>query len=142
MWKLATAGEAQTSFVRAHLASIKEIPAARIAGWIGDLASDDFSVREKATRELDRAGEQAGDSLRAALKLELPLEAKRRAEQLLAGLSDGNLSPGRARELRAVEALEYARAERALEAIVSAPIDPRVRREAREALERLRSPVR
>jgi hypothetical protein len=52
---------------------------------INDLGSEDFNVREKATRELQKQGAKAHEDLRKALEGKLSAEARRRIEKLLVG---------------------------------------------------------
>jgi hypothetical protein len=54
----------------------------KVARWITDLDSNQFSVREKATRELEKLGESAQPAMRKALENQLKPEAKRRLERL------------------------------------------------------------
>jgi RNA polymerase sigma factor (sigma-70 family) len=80
--------------------------AKRFAKRIEELDSDDFEVRQRASKVLQEMGEAADPFLRAALKGGLSLETRRRVETLLAALEKGPPSAGRLRELRAVEMLE------------------------------------
>jgi hypothetical protein len=52
---------------------------------ISDLGSEDFDVRERATRELQKQAAKAHDDLRKALEGKISAEARRRIESLLAG---------------------------------------------------------
>ena len=54
----------------------------KIAHWIADLDSDQFAVREKATRELEKQGESARPALRKALENHPKPEARKRLERL------------------------------------------------------------
>lgn len=58
--------------------------AGRLAAWIADLDSDQFSLREQATRSLERQGSAAYPALRKALGGKLSVEARKRVERLLA----------------------------------------------------------
>src|SRR5262249_57464734 len=60
---------------------------------VADLDSDEFEVREKATEELDRAGQQAQAALARLVSNPPSLEAKRRAQRLLARLERAALAP-------------------------------------------------
>jgi hypothetical protein len=66
-------------------------PAARIAGWIKDLDSDELQVRESASRELDSQGQAAEAALRQALATTTSPEVKKRVRALLARLPEINL---------------------------------------------------
>lgn len=77
-----------------------------IAQLIVGLDDDAFSVREKATTGLERLGPVAAPHLELALKREMSLEARRRAERILERLKDPQLTPDQYRLQRAVAALE------------------------------------
>jgi hypothetical protein len=69
-----------------------------------DLEANDFSVREKATEDLEKLGELAGDALHKALEAKPSPETQTRIEQLLGRLAD--IRPEYIRALRALDALE------------------------------------
>jgi hypothetical protein len=69
-----------------------------------DLEANDFSVREKATEDLEKLGELAGDALHKALEAKPSPETQTRIEQLLGRLAD--ITPEYIRALRALDALE------------------------------------
>src|SRR5262249_41093836 len=73
---------------------------------IADLGHEKFLVRDKATNDLRELGQAAEPALRAALTRNLPLEARRRIEQLLQPFADGKLSGEQLRTLRSVAVLE------------------------------------
>jgi hypothetical protein len=54
----------------------------KIERWIAELDSNQFSVREKATRELEKLGESAQPALRKALENHPKPEARKRLERL------------------------------------------------------------
>src|SRR5262245_16988259 len=62
--------------------------------WLGDLQNDTFKVREKATQELEKLGNDAKPYLREALRAqpEPCLEARRRIESLLDKLREIDVS--------------------------------------------------
>jgi WD40 repeat protein len=94
------------SFLKEHLRPVPMLEPKKVARLLADLDSDEFTVREKATAELDKLGGAVEPSLRAALEQKLPLEAERRVRRLLARwdrpFSDGE----RLHEIRALEVLE------------------------------------
>jgi WD40 repeat protein len=79
---LADAPEGVVPFVKEQLrqAAAREAPYARL---IADLDSDQFDVREKASRQLERAGAAAEFALRLALAARPSPEVQRRAEDIL-----------------------------------------------------------
>jgi hypothetical protein len=79
----------------------------KLEKYIDELDSDDFRVREKASRALLAAGAVADGPLRKALAREgLSVEVRRRIEELLERLDSSNAAAERLRGLRAVEVLE------------------------------------
>src|SRR5262249_20758562 len=84
---LAAVPEQSVPFLREH---VKPRPAPDpevIAKWIADLDSEEFAVREKATRELEKLAEAADTALRKALNHPSP-EVRRRVEQLVQRLDE------------------------------------------------------
>jgi hypothetical protein len=74
-------------FLRAQLRAAGSPAAAKkVALLITQLDDDDFSVREKATAELEKRGLEALARLRRSLDRPISLEARRRAERLVAKL--------------------------------------------------------
>lgn len=71
-----------------------------------ELGDDKFTVRERATRELNDLGESAAAGMRARLAKSLPLETHRRVVQFLDKYDPATITPVHLRELRAVEILE------------------------------------
>jgi WD40 repeat protein len=83
--------------------------AERIQRLIADLDSDDFATREKAHKELEGLGGAAVPEMRKALAAKPSAEVRTRLERLLEPFKDKNEVPAdRLREMRVVEALEYA----------------------------------
>jgi hypothetical protein len=69
----------------------------QIVRLVTELDGDQFETRRKATEELRRLGERAEPGLRKALEGKLSLEARKRVEELLAGLPRLAASPERQR---------------------------------------------
>jgi hypothetical protein len=110
----------------------------RLRPLIADLDSDQFAVREKAQRELEKMGEDAGPSLRKALDSKPSAEARRRLESILK--KPRTPSPEAVQANRAVEVLENIGtpdARQLLEALAEGAPEAGLTREARAALERL-----
>ncbi|HKB03464.1 MAG TPA: WD40 repeat domain-containing protein, partial [Gemmataceae bacterium] len=80
--------------------------AKKVRELIGALDADQYTVREKATADLQKLGDDAVPALRAALARKPSAEAGDRLTQLLGKVTGPG--PSRLRELRAVEALERA----------------------------------
>jgi hypothetical protein len=98
--------DAAIPFFRDRLRSARGLEGRELGRLIAELDSDEFSVREKATRELEQLGEPASPALRLALQGPLSLEARRRAESVVQKLEGPPWSGQRLRELRALEVLE------------------------------------
>jgi HEAT repeat protein len=79
-----------------------------VAKLIADLDSDDFDVREKATKELGRLGDQVARACRKALADRPSPEMRRRLQELLEKQDSEVHQPSaeRVRLSRALEALE------------------------------------
>jgi WD40 repeat protein len=122
-----------------HLKPAAPIDTKGIDAWLRDLDSDDFAVRERATRELERLGEQAVPALERFLTGKPSLEARRRVERVVGKSSDRTRE--HLRRIRALEALERIGnddARRLLEALAKGATDAWLTREARASLGRMR----
>jgi hypothetical protein len=140
VWRLSAAPTEAVPFLAARLRPAKGVESDRIARWIEELDDERFVVRERASHELARAGDAAGPTLRRVAAAPPSLEVRRRAEALLRALDDGQMPSERLRELRAVQALEYAgtpAARRTLETLAKGAATARLTREVKAALDRL-----
>jgi RNA polymerase sigma factor (sigma-70 family) len=112
--------------------------AERIAKLVKDLDSNEFKVRDQATRELEKLGEVARPAIEKALTDYVPLEMRKRLELLLEKMDDANLPPETLRQVRAVEVLQAlgtSEARRLLERLAKdGASDARLTGEARAAL--------
>ena len=109
-----------------------------LARLVADLDSNEFSVREKATQELQALGELAAPSLRRALEKQPSLELRRRVKELLDGLNQ--LPAEQVRGIRAVEVLEHtgsSEARQVLRSLAQGAPEARLTREAKASLQRL-----
>jgi len=95
----------------------------RLAALVADLASEEFATRERASRDLAKAGEAAEGALYDALATKPPLEVRKRVDSLLDRISQRPLQSDERRISRAIAALEE----------LKSP-------EARQALQKLRGP--
>jgi WD40 repeat protein len=80
---LAAAPEKSIPFLRRRLRPAAAMDAKRVPQLIEDLDSDQFAVREAATRELAKLSDRAEAKLRSALEGKPSLEARQRIENLL-----------------------------------------------------------
>jgi WD40 repeat protein len=145
IWKLSASPQQAVAFLRERLRAAREpdkTNAARIVQLIGDLDSDAFAVREKASRELASFGRETERELRKALVSSPSAESKRRIEELLRKLPESLPSPPpeQLRQLRALAVLEDAatpEAKQFLQMLASGSVEARLTREAKASLERL-----
>ncbi len=110
----------------------------RVARLIADLDSDDFAVRDRAVKELERTGDLALPALGKASAGKPSLEMQRRMDQLVQKLA--TITSEQLRAIRAIEALECAATQEARHLLgVLAQGAPGVRQtlEARASLNRL-----
>jgi RNA polymerase sigma factor (sigma-70 family) len=129
-------------FLKEHLRPRGErLDEKKIKQLIADLDSDVFATREKASKELEKLGKSAEDTMREALAAGPSREAKKRLEQLLKLLGEDHpLSAEQQRHVRAVRVLEQAgtpEARKLLETLLKESPGWWVPQEAKEARERL-----
>jgi hypothetical protein len=111
---------------------------AHVRRLIADLDDHQFAVRQKATRDLEKLGDQVLLELRRVYAGNPTLETRQRLEQLLTKLEPWT-SEG-LRVLRAIEVLEMLatpEAKGALEKLATGAPSARLTQEAKESLERL-----
>jgi hypothetical protein len=139
MQALLAAGGQAVPFLKARLRPAPALDLGGIDRLLADLDSDEFAVREQATRGLRQLGEGARPALRKALAGTASAEQRRRLKALLQELG-GVRSPELLRELRSVEVLEQVGtpgARQVLESLAGGGADARLTREAKASLERL-----
>jgi hypothetical protein len=140
MGPLVLSPERAVAFLGKQLQRIEPVDHKRLQRLIADLDSEQFRVREQATKELAALGEHAGPALRKALADSPSPEAGRRLGALLDQLDGGSLSAETIRQIRAVEALEAiasSEARRLLEKLAAGPAETRLAVEAKAAAGRL-----
>jgi RNA polymerase sigma factor (sigma-70 family) len=134
---LGNGGQA-VSYFQAHLQPAAAVDTKRIAQLIADLDSEQFEVREQATKALRAFGDVAEPALRKAAAGQPSPEVRRRVETLLKQL-DSSQSPSLLRSVRAVEVLEHIatpEARQLLGKLAGGAPEARLTREAKAALER------
>lgn len=137
---LAAAPAQALSLFKERLPSIgKTLERSQLVRWIAELDDASFKVRDRATRELALAGEDAADVLRQALENNPSTESKRRIEDLLSRLKKGGYSQ-RLRALRVIEVLERIgspQAKELLRDLEGKPMTNELRQEVQASLRRL-----
>jgi HEAT repeat protein len=104
---LVEAPDQSLPLLRKHLRPAPAADLTAIDRWLAELDSARFSEREEAMRQLERQGSPAEAPVRGFLAGKPSLEARQRAEQVLARLRGPVTDPDRLRQLRALETLEY-----------------------------------
>lgn len=144
VWSLATAPEKAVPFLKEHLRPVPALDNTQVQRWIADLDSEQFPVREAASKKLASFAERAEPALHRALEGKPSLEARKRLQALYADAeaAGGGLvrSAKVLRTLRAIRVLEQigtAEAQQVLETLASGDAAARTTRQAKEALRRL-----
>jgi hypothetical protein len=131
------------AFLSRNLRPAMAVEPTRLARLIGELDSNEVSLRDQASAQLNDIGEQAVPALRKASE-SASLEVRKRARQLLDRLDRPVVTGPAARPVRAVELLERlgtAPARKLLEELAGGAAQARLTQEARGALKRLRGGV-
>jgi hypothetical protein len=126
-------------FLSKTLAPVPRVEEKRLRQLIAELDDDDFTVREKATAELEKLAEAAEPALRKAVEDAASAEVRQRAKALVDKL-EGKSAGERWRRLRALEVLEQAgtpEARQLLEKLAEGAPEARFTQEARASLRRL-----
>jgi WD40 repeat protein len=135
--KLATAPKEAAAFLGERVRPVVPPDARKVANLLADLDNDSFDERERATTELHRLGDRAVPALRQFLNGSPAAEGSKRAKGILAELERDVVPRENLRELRAVEALEWAGATDALRKLAAGMPEARLTREAKAGLVRL-----
>jgi hypothetical protein len=139
IWSLAAVPGKSVPLLRDRLRPAPASQRERIERPIADLDSDDFDVRQRASREMERRATDAEPALLRALARGPSAEARRRIEALLER-PRGAPPPEELRQVRAVQVLERAasaEARQVLRDLAQGEPDAPVTAEARAALQRL-----
>jgi RNA polymerase sigma factor (sigma-70 family) len=137
---LAGAPAQSVPLLRERLRPIPPADKKQVERWLAGLDSDQFAEREEATRELRRQGDLVEGALRRLLAGCPSVEARRRAEAVLAGIEGPVADAERLRQIRAVEVLERVgkgEARELLEALTKGESGAGLTRDAVAALRRL-----
>ena len=140
IWALAAVPRQTCTLMAERLHPVVAPDKARIARLIADLDRNSFAARQKASRELEAAGEAIAPALRKTLAAKPSLEVSRRVQELLDKIGGPGPSARTRQALRAVEALEHAsttEARRVLQALAGGSPEMALTQQARLALQRL-----
>jgi WD40 repeat protein len=140
LWRLALSPKESVPLLREKLRPAGPVDGKPIPRWIKELDDDNFDVREKATKNLERTGEAARAALEKAVADSTSAEVKQRAGSLLAKLDDGTPGADELHGLRALEVLEQVgtpEARQIIEGLTKGAPEVRLTREAKAALRRL-----
>jgi dipeptidyl aminopeptidase/acylaminoacyl peptidase len=140
--RLASAPAEAVPFLTKRLRPAAAADETHLARLVADLDSEQFAVREKAAKGLEKLGELAVGALRQELAGQPSAEVRRRLEALLdkAARIRWNLSGDRLRVLRAIEVLEQtatADARALLAKFADGAPETWLTREAKASLQRL-----
>jgi WD40 repeat protein/beta-lactamase regulating signal transducer with metallopeptidase domain len=127
-------------FLGSRLKPTERMDPRKIDGWIADLESEKFSVRQSASANLLKTGEQALPAFRKVLAASPRLETRKRIEELVQKLTSGTLTAEQFRLVRSIEALERIGSEEArriLRSLAQGAPETLPTREAEAALKRL-----
>jgi hypothetical protein len=139
---LAADPERGVDYLRSRMAPVPVVDEERLKRLIADLESDQFAVRDNASRELEKLGESALQALRKAIEDHPGLETRRRLDSLIEMQEGEEWKPSaeRRRIRRALEVLERAgtaEARRVLTTLASGAPGAWLTLDAKAALERL-----
>jgi hypothetical protein len=138
-WLMIAEPNESATLLRDRLTPVQKADAAKIQHWIADLGSDTFTVRDTATKELLKVGEQVQVPVRQALTGELPLDTRRRLKQILDTVTAAS-SPETQQTFRGIMVLERIgspEAKSVLAALARGAPGTRVTEESVAALKRL-----
>jgi len=139
MVRMASGGPTMIAALKERLRPVRPADAERLARLFKGLDSDEFAVRESATRELEKLGDVILPAVRQRLaRPGLSLELRRRLEALSSSLDE--TSGERLRQLRAIEVLEMlgtTEARELLQAMAGGAPEASVTTAAQLALKRL-----
>jgi hypothetical protein len=129
-----------TAFLNTQLQPVKPADPKLVQTLITDLNSPQFTVRDKATKELEKMAELVRSALEKALSAKPTLETRQRIEGILQKLEGPVRRPDLLRGLRALEVLERigtSEARKVVQRIASGASDAIVTQDAKETLARM-----
>jgi len=107
-WTLVDHPQLATTLLRNRLHPVHAVESKRLDRLILDLDSNQLSVRQQATVDLETLAEVAEPALRKSLEAKPSLEMKQRVEKLLDRLKKRKTASEWIRQVRAIQVLEHA----------------------------------
>jgi hypothetical protein len=92
LWSLAARSEETIAFLKDRLQAVALVDTKHIDQLVGQLDSDEFVVRERATRELEKLEATVEETLRQAIERSASTEVRTRAKAVLAKLDPSGLT--------------------------------------------------
>lgn len=138
--KLAALPNQAVPFLGERLRPVPAVESSQVARWIKELDSESFVVRERATQELEKLGEQAEPALSKALAADPSRETRKRLDQLLELVASRTYTAEQVCAIRALEALErmeVMEARAVVEKLAGGAAGALITREAQRSLERM-----
>jgi dipeptidyl aminopeptidase/acylaminoacyl peptidase len=141
-WSLSASPDRSVPFLKERLRPVPSAEPDRVRRWVADLDSDDFKVRDAATRELISLDRQIEPELRKVLEGQPSPEVRRRVETLLRALeqSPSGKLLGWLRAVRVLERVGTSEAREVLRALAEGSAKARLTQEAKATLERMNRP--
>jgi len=139
IWILAGAAPKTIPFFLANLKPAQPLDLKRVKTLIADLESNEFAVRETASKELKKLAYPAEAVLQKTVKSHPSFEVRRRIEAILALPAEVS-SQEELRALRAIQVLEHIGmpvAEKVLKTLSQGALEARLTQEAKASLDRL-----
>lgn len=137
--RLAADPETALKIASEHLKPAKPIDSQWVAARLRDLDHEKFAERERATRELEESGDRVAAALEKFLATKPSVEARQRAEKILARIRGRDATDQAAQSLRALEVLEWlgsAKARELVEKLAKGAEGVSLTEEARRSLKR------
>jgi hypothetical protein len=106
MGRMAGAAAETTAFLKSRLKPVDPADPKVLQKLLEDLNSDQYTIRQKASLQLEKLADLAGPALRDKLDAKPSLEMRKRIEALIDKLDGPVTLPDLLRSLRAVELLE------------------------------------
>lgn len=137
--RLAADPETALKIASEHLKPAKPIDSQWVASRLRDLDHEKFAERERATRELEESGDRVAAALEKFLATKPSVEARQRAEKILARIRGRDATDQAAQSLRALEVLEWlgtAKARELVEKLATGAEGVSLTEEAKRSLKR------